>query len=262
VHQIFPGPGPEIAVVPDITPGPVPDPVADLAALYRNGQHEGAADRSFLRANMVASADGAATIAERSGGLAGPADRMVFTVLRSLADVILVGAGTARAERYRPVDGTRIWAGLRPADAAPPPIAVITASLDFSGCTSLLEDARTIVITTGKAAGRAGAVPGRARVVTAGRDRVDVRRALAELRDLGYRQVLCEGGPHLLAELTTAGLLDELCLTTSPLLAPGAADRILAGPTDAAARAVARLSLGHVLADAGFLLTRYECLPD
>jgi len=264
VRQIFPLEGPELAVVSDVTPGPPPDAVRALAALYRNGQHDAEPDRLWLRANMVASADGAATIAQRSGGLGGPADRMVFTVLRSLTDVILVGAGTARAERYRPVNRARIWSGLRAADAPPPPIAVISASLDFSGCTVLLDDApadaQTIVITSAVAADRAGALPRRARVVTAGKDRVDVRRALAALGDLGYRQVLCEGGPHLLAQLTVAGLLDELCLTVSPLLAAGAADRILAGPTDAAAQPVARLGLAHLLTHEGFLLSRYERL--
>lgn len=237
-----------------------------LAALYRNGPRRTSADRPWLRANMVASVDGAATIAHRSGGLGGTADRMVFTVLRSLADVVLVGAGTARAERYRPVLPARTWSGLRATGAPPPAIAVVTASLDFSSCTALLDDApadaRTIVITTDLAAEQAGDLSRRARVLTAGQDRVDVRQALTALGDLGYRQVLCEGGPHLLAQLTVAGLLDELCLTTSPLLAAGAANRIMAGPADAAAQPVARLSLAHLLTDEGFLLSRYKRVPD
>ena len=258
MRQIYPLAGPDLEVIADVTQGQLPGAVTALAALYRNGQHR---DRPWLRANMVASADGAAAIAQRSGGLGGPADRMVFTVLRSLTDVILVGAGTARAERYRPVSRARIWSGLRQ-DSPLPPIAVITASLDFSGCTTLLDDAQTILITTSTAAERARGLSGPARVLTAGQDRVDVRRALAALGDLGYRHVLCEGGPHLLAQLAVAGLLDELCLTTSPLLASGAANRIMAGPTDAAAQPVARLRLAHLLTDQGFLLSRYECVPD
>jgi len=260
VRQIYPVAGPDLEVVPDVIAGPLPDAVAALAALYRNGQHGG--DRPWLRANMVASADGAATVAQRSGGLGGPADRMVFTVLRSLADVILVGAGTARAEHYRPVRPARIWSGLRESAGPPPPIAVVTASLDFSGCTALLDDAQTILISTGAAVKAASGLPDRLRVLTAGQDRVDVRLALVALGDLGYRNVLCEGGPHLLAQLAVAGLLDELCLTTSPLLAAGAANRILAGPTDAAAQPVARLRLAHLLTDESFLLSRYERVPN
>ena len=56
----------------------------------------------------------------RSGGLSGDADRLVFSVLRSLADVILVGAGTARAEQYRPVREREVWAALRRGRAADP----------------------------------------------------------------------------------------------------------------------------------------------
>ncbi len=63
---------------------------------------------------MIASADGAVALAGRSGGLSGPADRLVFAVLRSLADVVLVGAGTARAESYKPVDPRQLIGRLRP----------------------------------------------------------------------------------------------------------------------------------------------------
>ncbi len=99
-------------------PGEPPDAIRELARLYGNG----AAIRRavpWLRANMVASADGAASLDGRSGGLSGPADRMVFTVLRSLADLILVGAGTARAERYRPGAGGRALGRAAGAGRAP-----------------------------------------------------------------------------------------------------------------------------------------------
>jgi riboflavin biosynthesis pyrimidine reductase len=287
VRQIFPVSGPELELTPVVTAGPTPAAIEQLAALYRNGLRPPTADRPWLRANMISSADGAATLCGRSGALGGPADRMVFGVLRSLADVILVGAGTARAEKYRPVSQSGIWAGLRDGRAAPPAIAVVSAGLNLSGCEQLMtggpEDGPTIVITTEAAAGRAdltgqlraaaGAadlpaqfraavgradLPGQPLVLTAGPDRVDPFRAVAALAELGYRQILAEGGPHLLGQLADAGLIDELCLTTSPVLAAGPGGRIVVS-ADPAPRSqpAARLSLAHVLTDAGFLLSRY-----
>src|SRR6478735_5106041 len=88
---------------------------------------------SWLRANMVASVDGAIAVQGLSAGLSSPADKRVFSVLRSLADVVMVGAGTARAENY---GGARIperFAGLRSSlgQAAVPPIAVVSRRLDL-----------------------------------------------------------------------------------------------------------------------------------
>ena len=207
---------------------------------------------------MVASADGAVSIDGRSGGLSGPADRMVFTVLRSLADLILVGAGTVRAERYRPVQAAEIWAGLRPAGAPVPAIAVVTGRLDLDPDCPLLTaaapGAQTIVITTGTAPpDQRAAIARRARVIEAGEDRLDLAAAVSALHGFGYRSILTEGGPVLLGHLAEADLLDELCLTTSPVLAGGSAGRILTWPSACAAR----LSLAHVLTDDGFLFSRY-----
>jgi riboflavin biosynthesis pyrimidine reductase len=265
VRQIFPVLGPDLEAAPHATPGPLPVAVVELALLYRNGA---AADpaapsgRGWVRANMVASADGAVTLDGRSGGLSGPADRTVFVVLRSLADLVLVGAGTARAERYRPVRATQIWPELRPDRPALPPIAVVSASLDLAGCEPLLAappgPTQTIVITTRAAPpDRKAAIGAQARIVEAGANRVDVGEALGKLAELGYLDVLVEGGPVLLGQLIRAGLLNELCLTVSPALTAGPAGRIVAGTEADPAPAPARLSLAHVLADDDFLLCRY-----
>jgi 5-amino-6-(5-phosphoribosylamino)uracil reductase len=241
----------------------VPDAVAEVARLYSGQAGPAEASRPWLRANMVSSTDGAASLAGRSGGLSGPADRMVFTVLRSLADVILVGAGTARAERYRPASAAGIWTGLRPAGAALPVIAVVTASLDLDSCSDLVTgDPPAIIVTSAAAAaahaGRGGPLAGRAPIVVAGQQRVDVRQAVTALADLGYRQILVEGGPMLLGELAAADVLDEFCITFSPLLADGAAGRVVAPSTDCFAPGVAtRLTLAHVLTDDGYLMCRY-----
>ena len=216
--------------------------------------------RSWVRANMVASVDGAASVNGRSGGLSGRADRQIFGLLRSLADVILVGAGTARAERYGPARPAAILPELRAGRTATPPIAVISGRLDLDPGLKLLTaappEARTIVITSEQAPQRQrAAIAGHADLLVAGTGHVDLKTALAGLADRGYQRVLTEGGPHLLGQLAVGGLLDELCLTVSPLLAGPGPGRIIDGgelvPGGLA------LTLGHVLADEGFLLCRY-----
>jgi riboflavin biosynthesis pyrimidine reductase len=206
---------------------------------------------------MIASADGAVTLDGRSGGLSGPADKMIFTVLRSVADLVLVGAGTARAEHYRPVQQDEIWLQLRPENSPPPPVAVVTGTLDLTGCEQLLTvpsgPSQTIIITTAAApADRKAALAPYTRLIEAGDKQVDMPAAVDALRGLGYSSILTEGGPPLIGELIAAGLIDELCLTTSPLLAVGSAGRIVSGPP-----ARQRLSLAHALLDDDFLLCRY-----
>ena len=282
MRQIYPVQGSDLQVVPKATPGPLPAAVEELARLYRTAPlaraanthaantraaDAGAGDQGWLQANMVASADGAVSLDGRSGGLSGPADRMVFTVLRSLADLILVGAGTARTEHYRPAQAAELWQQLRPAGAPQPAIAVVTARLnvdpDGQLITAAAAGARTIVVTTADApADRKAAIARHARVVEAGHHQVDVTAAVAALRSLGYTRILCEGGPTLLGQLAAEGLIDDLCLTTSPLLANGRAGRIVSPITTgtragAAADLTTRLSLAHLLADENFLFSRY-----
>jgi riboflavin biosynthesis pyrimidine reductase len=225
--------------------------------------------RPWVRANMIASADGAATASGLSGGLSGDADRTVFGVLRALADVVLVGAGTVRAEAYRPARIPERWAGLREGRTPSPPIAVVSRSLDLMPASPLLTEApghaRTIVITVqGAPADRKAAVASQAELIVAGEQRVDLRAAIGALAAMGHRRILTEGGPHLLGQIAEAGLLDELCLTVSPVLAGGQAGRIIEGaapppggrqPGEGASPGP--LALAHVLEDQGYLLCRY-----
>jgi riboflavin biosynthesis pyrimidine reductase len=265
VRQIFPittGGGPAGPIGPVVAGGPG---LAEIARLYAYPPPAARPGRPWVRANFVASADGAATAQGRSGGLSGEADRQVFSVLRSLADVILAGAGTARAEKYRPVQQAEAWAQLREGRPATPPVAVVTRSLDLDPDGPLLTgapgDARTIVLTTEAApADRRAAAARHADVVVAGRDMLSPEAIIGALAERGHRRILIEGGPHLLGQIAAAGLLDELCLTVSPLLAGGRAGRILAGGItggDDIPEAQAGLSLAHVLQDSGFLLCRY-----
>jgi len=244
---------------------------ADLAGLYaypeagtarpEAGRPEAGrrSARPWLRANMVQSADGSAAVSGLSGGLSSDGDRQLFAILRGLADVILAGAGTVRAEKYAAVRPREIWAGLREGRTPTPPIAVVTAAMDLDLSSRLFTaapaHARTIVITVESApADRRRAAARVADVILAGADRVDLKAAVDALADRGHSRILAEGGPHLLGQLAAAGLLDELCLTIAPVLAAGNAGRILAGST---ADAPAPLHLAHILEDHGYLLCRY-----
>ena len=197
----------------------------------------------WLRANMVSTVDGAAAGGDGlSGSVSGEADKRVFGVLRRLADVVLVGAGTARAEGYRP---------------ARLPIAIVTGRLDLDLTTALFTEAehRTIVLTCEAAPEVQRQAAARvADVVICGGSRVDVGIAVDALHERGLSRLLCEGGPTLLRQLVAAGLLDEVCLTVSPYLAGGGAGRILGGqPLDAPAQT----TLTQLLEEDGWLFSRY-----
>lgn len=216
-------------------------------------------DRDVLRANFVSSADGAASLDGASAGLSSAADRHVFALLRTLADVILVGANTARVERYAPVRVRELWKHLRDGRTPTPPIAVITASANLDPDSPLIADApphaRTIVITTSSApAGARERLGKHADVVVAGSVAVNIESAVRALHDRGHPHILAEGGPGILGQMVAAGLVDELCLTIGPLLAGPGASRIVTG---APLPAPVPMTLAHVLEDEGFLLCRY-----
>lgn len=262
MRQIFPAAGPELPVSPVTAEVPGPPAVAALASLYAYPDSGGQPGPPWVRANMISSADGAATLDGRSGGLSGPADRMVFAVLRSLADVILVGAGTARAERYRPVQPGAVWAGLRACRGPALRIAVVTLRLGPDLDDLLLAPAAggpSIVLTTEAVPeDRRAAVARRANVIVAGSTTVDPAAAIGALARLGLTRILVEGGPQLLGQLFTAGLVDDLCLTVSPVVAAGHAIRITNSAAETGGTA---LDLAHVLADDGQLICRYLRQP-
>jgi len=237
----------------------LPEPAEDLTddgLLAAYAPPEGV--RRHVRANFVASVDGAAWLHGVSGGLSSPGDKRVFGVLRDLADVILVGAGTVRAEGYGyPAYSPERSARRRQLGLAElPTFAVVSGKLDLDPTSSLFAGApvRTIVITSAAAPPdlRATLEP-EADIVVAGHDHVDLATALDVLEQRGLRRVLCEGGPSLFGSMAAAGRLDELCLTVSPLLAGSGAGRITAGP----GHDPLPLSLGHVLTEDGALFLRH-----
>jgi riboflavin biosynthesis pyrimidine reductase len=190
----------------------------DLLGMYEPpvGRH--------VRAGMVQSADGGAAFHGVSGPLSTPADKLVFQVLRAHADVVLVGAGTARDEGYGPVSLPEPYQQWRASAGRTPNPAL--ALLTRSGNVPAIPDA--IVLQT------------------------DAASALDELASRGLTRVLCEGGPSLLGDLVRAGLLDELCCTTVPRLL-GKAPGILGVDLDAPVE----LSLGHLVELEGSLLLRW-----
>jgi riboflavin biosynthesis pyrimidine reductase len=215
----------------------------DLPGLY------GYPDGRWLRANMVATADGAASLNGVTQGISSATDRRVFALLRTLCDVILVGASTVREEKYKPARPQELWSHLRDGRPPTPPIAVVTGRLDL--------DPDSPLITAASApAARRDQLGRHAEIIIAGQDTVDLRTAVDALAERGHRRMLAEGGPHLLAQLVEAGLLDELCLTIGPLMAGPGADRIVAGTGTGLAGSLP-LRLAHVLEDQGFLLCRY-----
>ncbi len=229
----------------------LPDDDDALAELYAWPATDGA----VVRANMIASLDGGATVDGRSAGLGNAADEHLFGLLRDLADVILVGSGTVRAEKYGGIRGSaqlqerrQRW-GLT---AAPPPIAVVTGrGLDPAAPLFTDTDTPPIVITTQTGA---ATVPAGTRVIVAGDDRVDLGVAIAALAAQGFRRIHCEGGPGVLASLVEADLLDECCLTLSPLLLGSRAARML----PAALADPARWQLAAARHSGDHLFTRYR----
>jgi riboflavin biosynthesis pyrimidine reductase len=206
----------------------------------------------------VSSADGSVSVDGLSGGLSSAGDKRVFGVLRVLADVILVGSGTARSENYRPARARPTLAALREGRPAAAPIALVTGSLNLDLAsplfTEVVPDSRTIVITSAASDPARRAETARvADVIVAGEQDIDLTRARAALAERGLGRVLCEGGPHLFGDLAAAGQVDELCLSLSPTLAGPGAGRIIAGPASPARR----MTLHQALSDEGFLFLRY-----
>lgn len=212
----------------------------------------------WLRANMVSTLDGATTGPDGlSGSLSSGPDRRVFAVLRTLADVVLVGAGTARAEGYGPAAPPPVFAARREAEGRRPaaPFALVTRSGDVPADTGLFGgDLGTLVVTCAAAGASSLArlrdLAGADGVVVAGEESVDIPVALDVLAERGLRHVLCEGGPSLLAAVVAAGALDELCLTWAPVLGGGAAPLVPPG-------AGVRLRAAHLLHDEDALIGRW-----
>lgn len=213
---------------------------ADLDQLYGSNRSR-RAGRPTVGVCMISSLDGSTVVDGRSGALGNDSDAAVFAALRRAADVIVVGAATVRAERYRPPRR----AGQR--------VGVVTATGDVDLASGLFTSGSGFLIMP-----EDGPTPlsRSVDVVRAGAGRVDLALALARLDDLMAPPtfVQVEGGARLNGALLDAGCIDEIHLTVAPLLAGGSGSRVTHGASDA----VIGLRLAHVLTDDdGYLFTRW-----
>ena len=238
-----------------------PIDAAGVEAAYADLAGRRARSRPWVAVNMVASADGAISLDGRTEGLSTEADRQVFHHLRSLTDVIMVGAQTVRAERYGPPRMTeaRRQERLDRGQAPFPRIAVVSGRLDLDWSSRFFVESpvRPLLVAP------AGADPGRLReaervadVIKAGDTGVDLAAALGALHALGTEVVLCEGGPTLNGQLAALDLVDELCLTVAAKLVGGDVAAGLLGRTHLPS--LLPMTLVHVLEDEGDLYLRYR----
>lgn len=228
--------------------------VEDLLAAYGRDR-----SRRWVRANVVASLDGAAT----RGGFAGPLgdaeDQLLLRTLRRLADAVVVGAGTVRTEGYGGLGLDEAAVAWRRSQGLSdvPPLVIVSSALNLEPGAEVftVPGPRPLVVTHGDApVPRRERLSGVAEVVVCGEHEVEPQRLLAELAARGMSQILTEGGPRLLAALLEADVVDELCLSLAPTLEGGDAVRVAHG-----SHAVGRqMRLGHVLPGERMLFLRYE----
>jgi len=184
----------------------------DLPELYA------APDQPWLRVNMVSTVDGAATGEDgTSRSINNGVDKMVFDLLRELADALVVGAGTIRIEGYavgrKPLVVVSRTGSVPPTQREAGSGKVLMATVSTA---PYVDEAREIL--------------GRDNVLVLGSHRVDLARLKDELVLRGYRHLLSEGGPHLLRALLDQGVADELDATVVPRVIGGSHRRITDGP--------------------------------
>jgi riboflavin biosynthesis pyrimidine reductase len=219
-----------------LLPGPLVDGLTavDLAAAVAA---EPPPERPFVLLNMIATADGRATIAGRTAPLANRADYELFHALRARADAVMVGAETVRVEGYGPMDQLAVVASRSVA------LPVDRGLLSHEGN-------RVVIVTPSPDR----ELPPCAATVSYVREG-DLSRALRRLRDVGVASIDCEGGPGLNATLVPAGLVDELHLVIAPKLAGGRDPlTILSGDTLDPPAGLSLLSLHE---SGGYLFARY-----
>ncbi|KRC89935.1 deaminase [Terrabacter sp. Root85] len=199
--------------------------LSDLDAAGLFGAYAAPQDR-WVRCNMVTSLDGAATGADgRSGSINNDADHVVFEVLRALSHVVVVGAGTIRAEGYPPLSVDDPLVELRRHQGLPDALPLVAVSnrghvpSTLSGC----RDGRALMAVPASAPGLDSARRdlGEDNVLVCGDESVDVAALVEALHRRGWDQVLTEGGPSLLGSFLAAGRLDELCFTIAPHVVGG-----------------------------------------
>lgn len=237
---------------------PAPGDVADVEVEVRKASSARPPGGPWVSFNFISSLDGAATAGGLSGALGNAWDQRVFTLLRSTADVVLVGGQTVRAEGYGGpllspnAQAWRVGKGLSPH----PPLAIVSGSLNLSPEHPAFADAptRPLVLTLEAAPReRREALAEVAEVVNVGRNELDVGRLINGLTERGYSTIHAEGGPRLFGTFVEADRVDELSLTIAPLLVGGDAGRI----SHSAQAALRTMELDRLLQVESMLFLRY-----
>ncbi len=195
-------------------------------------------DRPWLRTNFVSTVDGAAhDVSGVTASLGGDADHEVFQLLRKLADVVMVGAGTARIEKYR---------------SSSKPLALVSRRLDIPD--RIIGPSLIVITTTDAPSDRVASLRAAGvEVMAYGEIEIEWSAVLDDFDARGWRHILCEGGPTLHGDLVSKDLVDEVCLTIAPTLTSGDAPRIAHSR-----RAVDHgMTLGHAVPVGDVLLTRW-----
>ena len=179
-----------------------------------------AEDRPFVFVNMVSTVDGRAQVEGRTGELGEDADLEMLLELRTLADAVLIGTGTLRAESYGRLVGSEERRAHRASLGLPgdPTAVLLTRGLDLRWDAGLFSaPEQPVLVYTGEDAD--GEVPATAAPVELVRlAKPSPAAMLADLRARGVRALLTEGGPTLNSALLADGLVDELFLTIAPLI--------------------------------------------
>jgi riboflavin biosynthesis pyrimidine reductase len=238
------------------------------------------AHRPTVAVNFVSTLDGVTSYAtpEAAGGgeISGffEPDRFVMGLLRSLADAVLIGAGTLRAapdERWTPRSvhpaSADLFAALRRSLGlrADPLTAVVTATggldLDHPGLSDPAVDALIVTTAAGAAALQRRPVRPGVEIAVTEHDTITPAAVLGALESRGARLVLCEGGPHLFGQFLAARLVDELFLTIAPQIAGRGVEAPRLGLVEGTAFAVDAARWGRITdlrRAADHLFTRYR----
>lgn len=211
-----------------------------------------APDGSWVRTNFVTSIDGAAVLDGSSSGLTNTLDQHVLKLLRGLADVVLVGGATIRAEDYigvRVTDSAQQHWRQEHGMAPVPPIAVVTGRADIDPESRLFTHTIVppIILTTAaaNATAKADLAAAGGEVIELGSDSITSASIIGALADRGLTRITCEGGPTLAGQLITDGVLDELDVTTAPVMTSGPAVRMSHSPCANATR----MRCSHIILD-------------
>ncbi|MFN8016325.1 MAG: dihydrofolate reductase family protein [Acidimicrobiia bacterium] len=216
----------------------------------------------FLRINMVESLDGVFTIDGRAKKLSSDIDRKTFQIMRQHADVLLVGADTVRKENYSaPKFNDEIKQKRKSKGISPHlPLALISSTANFDFESALFQgDEKTIIFTTNEAVSNHIEHHKIAEFIGCGKDKVDLSNAVNVLIEKGYKNILCEGGPTINAQLLENNLIDELCLAISPQIVQGTTPTIFNGPV---LNNPAKCKPTHMFTQDDFLFMRYRFLDN